>query len=202
MRKRSIPPLARGLGSVTTLRGVFDRLAEAAEALGQAGEAAWQGARQESGRQDGPGPRGHGGSLPFTLGGRPGRAVFGYTVRMGLDGLRAEPFGDLPAEADDAAQPRAAAGRAPIVDVFEEGAEFRILAELPGVAAEDVTCTLSDAASHATLHITTTGEARYAKAIDLPGPVVAGSLVQSCRNGILEVRLRRRDAQGLPDGPA
>jgi HSP20 family protein len=120
----------------------------------------------------------------------PGRAVFGYTVRMGLDGLRAEPFGDLPPEESGQAPPRAAASRAPIVDVFEEEAELRILAELPGVSGEEVSCTLSAG----TLHIATTGETRYSKAIDLPVPVVAGSLTQSCRNGILEVRLRRADA--------
>ncbi len=182
MRKRSIPPnvsrrLSEPSGAFTAaLRQFFDRLAEAAEALGEDASATLQ----------------RTGEVPLAIGGKEGRAVFGYTVRMGLDGLRAEAFGDEPpASRRNAASPPAAppgpAARAPIVDVFEEGDEIRIVAELPGVAAEEVSCTLHGGS----LHICTAGPQIYAKSLKLPHPVDPTSLVQGCRNGILEVRLRR-----------
>jgi HSP20 family protein len=100
--------------------------------------------------------------------------------------MRAEPFGDAMPAAGQA--PRgAAAPRAPIVDVFEEECEIRVVAELPGAASADVACTLNGG----TLCIATQGAARYEKTIALPAPVEPGSLQQSCHNGILEVRLRR-----------
>ena len=163
--------VARGADAGAAIKLFFERLAEAAQALG-----------------DGAGTVQQRGEIPLNIGGRQGSAVFGYALRMGLDGLRAEPFGDAPPE-DAAGKPQATApaARAPIVDVFEEDGEIRIVAELPGVAAADVACTLRDT----TLHIETNGGARYRKDIALPAPVLAEGLSQSCHNGILEVRLRR-----------
>jgi HSP20 family protein len=78
------------------------------------------------------------------------------------------------------------AARAPIVDVFEEGATLRIVAELPGVAFENITCTLNEG----TLQIETSLP-RYSKTVRLPCPVDPASLSQTCRNGILEISLTR-----------
>jgi len=132
-----------------------------------------------------------GGEVPFTLGGKEGRMVFGYTMRVGLDGVKAEPFGDIPPKADAARKP---AARAPIVDVFEEAGSIRIVAELPGASSENVICTLEGD----TLRIETrpgAGEAPlgpvYAKTVQLPAAVDPASLLQSCRNGILEIRIDR-----------
>jgi HSP20 family protein len=157
------------------LANFFARLAEAAQALGEAGGEALTGK----------------GDMPFNLGGQQGRAVFGYTVRMGLDGVRAEPFGDaVPGAGGRQAAAKAAAPRAPIVDIFEEGADIRVVAELPGAAAQDVLCTL-----HGTeLHIEASGAVAYRKIVELPAPVDFSSLRQSCHNGILDVRLRRAGA--------
>ena len=157
------------------LRAVFDQVSEALSGLGG---------------QEGAALR-HEGEMPFDIGGKAGRAVFGYTVRMGLDGLQAEPFGDVPpaanrkpgAQATSKPQP---AARAPITDVFEETDGLRIVVELPGVAAAEVVCALHD--QH--LHIETKGDPHYAKTLTLPAAVDPASLTQSCSNGILEVRLR------------
>jgi HSP20 family protein len=127
-------------------------------------------------------------------GGREARVVFGYKVSNGLDGLRAEPFGDVPQRQRPADDGRAAkakqpepASRAPIVDVFEDATTITVVAELPGVADEDVSCAIAGLE----LSIKTKGLHRYTKTLTLPGPVNAESLEQSCRNGILEVRLAR-----------
>jgi HSP20 family protein len=167
MAKRGIPPnvsrrlseQAREGAAAAPLRELFDRLAEAAEALSGGGE------------------------LPFSLGGKEGRAVFGYTVRTGLDGVRAERFGDMPRPATA----QGPAPRAPIVDVFEEGELIRVVAELPGVAAENIICTLEKNV----LHIKTTGPQIYARSVQLPAASDRASLSQTCSNGILEVRLQR-----------
>jgi HSP20 family protein len=154
------------------LQQFFDRLAEAAEALGNDASAAVQ----------------QTGEIPLAIGGEKGRAVFGYTVRMGLEGLRAEAFGDKPpAPHRHAAGSPGPAARAPIVDLFEEGEEIRIVAELPGVADEEIACTLHGDS----LQIQTVGAQIYSKTLKLPHAVDPASLSRGCRNGILEVRLRR-----------
>jgi HSP20 family protein len=159
------------------LRTFFEKLAEAAQALG-AGESA---TTEQAGQ------------IPFNIGGKQGSVVFGYKVRMGLDGLRAEAFGDPPPQPGPAKTAAAAikkqepAARAPIVDVFEDSDGIRIVAELPGVTAQDCICTLQDGA----LHIATLGAHRYGKIIPLPAPVDPESLLHTCQNGILDVRLRR-----------
>lgn len=108
------------------------------------------------------------------------RAVFGYTVRFGLDGVRAEPFGDA------APVPRGTpAPRTPITDVFEEQAGIRVVAELPGVVSEAVRCRAEPLA----LDIVADGPPHFAKRVELPRACVPGTLAWRCANGILEATL-------------
>ena len=158
------------------LRNVFEQVVQAAGAVQQ---------------EDAGGSRG---DIQFALGGKQGRMVFGYNIRHGLDGVTAEPFGDIAATKSRPAAAHKPAARAPIVDVFEEAETIRIVAELPGVSAEDVSCTLTGD----TLLIETrqgAGESRqgpvYGKTVHLPVAVDPASLVQSCRNVILEIRIDR-----------
>jgi HSP20 family protein len=157
----------------------FDRLEDVAATLAAGGQGA---IKQE-------------GEIPFGLGEGKSRAVFGYTVRLGLDGLRAERFGDAPEPAGRPSQTDVSANlkpaaRAPIVDIFDEGGQVRVVAELPGASAHDVMCTLDGN----TLQIETTSAPLYRKALLLPVSVDPNSLQHSCYNGILEVRLRRDTA--------
>jgi HSP20 family protein len=158
---------------LTRLKDVFDQLAETA----------------------GDHTRAESGDIPFSLGGKNGRMVFGYNIRMGLDGLQAEPFGDMPdkparSRGRTAANPTPAS-RAPLVDVFEEAESLRIVAELPGVDAPDIVCVLEGA----DLLIESKGGHRYEKRLTLPYAVDPASLRHSCRNGILEIHLHRAPAQ-------
>jgi HSP20 family molecular chaperone IbpA len=162
---------------------LFSRLRQAVEQIAQAA--------RDAAPPDGEATPGEAAGTGFTLGGRQAKMVFGYTVTTGLDGVRAEPFGDLPQAAarpgSKRPAPPAPASRAPIVDVFEEPGHICVIAELPGVAAEEVRCDVTGLS----LRIATQGDHRYEKIITLPGPVDAASLVQGCRNGILEIRLAR-----------
>jgi hypothetical protein len=171
---------------------LFARLRDVVEQLTQtAGEAAKDAA------PGAPGAKESGAS--FTLGGREGRVVFGYTIRMGADGVRAEPFGDVATPSDAAAPPPRAqparakpapAARAPIVDVFEDAGLVTIIAELPGAAEADISCTLDGLS----LRIVAIGAHPYEKTVALPPGLNPASLTQSLRNGILEVRLSRSAA--------
>ena len=149
-------------GMVGALRGALEQFAAAKAQQGEGG----------------------GFSHATELGGDKARMVFGYTVRMGPEGLAAEPFGDVLAE-----KPRADAAPQPIVEVFEDGDAVIVVAELPGADPEAIVCR----ADGARLLIEATGVRRYRKTLTLPVAVRPDGMRQSYRNGILEVRLTRAD---------
>ena len=98
-------------------------------------------------------------------------------------GAQRPPFGNV---AENGRTPDAAAPRQPIVDLHADGPDIVVIAELPGVAEADMAVALDDGA----LLITAAG---WRKRLALPAPVRPDSLRRSCRNGILEVRLARRE---------
>ena len=118
------------------------------------------------------------GEKRLDIGGRDGRMVFGYSIRT-ADG-RAEAFGHVPETA----------ARQPIVDVIEEADAILVIAEMPGVAAEDVTARVEDGA----LLLETPGPAAWRKRVALPGPVLPAGMTVAARNGIVEIRLLRAAA--------
>ena len=75
----------------------------------------------------------------------------------------------------------------PIVDVFEEGQNIRVMAELPGVSENDVKLDIENS----TLIISTVASTRkYYKRIELPKSVKKEAIEFSCKNGVLEVKLK------------
>lgn len=117
--------------------------------------------------------------------GEQARGVYGFSIRTGAGGApRVERFGNI-RKTDEG--PVVADVREPLVDLFDEGDEILVVAELPGVSAAQIAVTLQDDI----LSIETSGERRYAKEILLPGAVAAASLSQSYTNGILELRLKK-----------
>lgn len=77
--------------------------------------------------------------------------------------------------------------REPMVDLFDEAGEILIVAELPGVKAEEVTVTVDDGA----VTIVAAGARRFRAVRMLPCAVDEASLTRAMRNGILEVRLTK-----------
>lgn len=78
--------------------------------------------------------------------------------------------------------------REPIVDIFEEGDDIRVMAELPGVEENEIILSIEDD----TLTISTnTTPRKYYKRMELPNPVKNNAVESSYRNGILEVRLKK-----------
>ena len=74
-----------------------------------------------------------------------------------------------------------------MVDIFDEGDYLKIIAELPGVAREDIRTELKDSL----LIISGTGAfTKFHKEVTIPCPV-KGKLISSYRNGVLELKAEK-----------
>jgi len=73
------------------------------------------------------------------------------------------------------------------VEVHEEDGEVRVLGELPGISGDQVRLNLEDGI----LRISASDGVRTFRGQASLPPVDPGSLELSCRNGVLEVRIRR-----------
>ncbi|MBI2115307.1 MAG: Hsp20/alpha crystallin family protein [candidate division NC10 bacterium] len=114
------------------------------------------------------------------------RGVYGFNVKVGLGGEpTVETFGNIRKSKEG---PVVEEVREPLLDVLDEGDSFRIIAELPGVEASDITLDLKDDI----LTIAAEGKDRkYSKEILLSSRAQPGPPTMSYRNGILEVRVRK-----------
>ena len=78
--------------------------------------------------------------------------------------------------------------REPLIDVFDEGDEIVVAAELPGV---------TDDALHIEVHgdvmtLSSSGQRRYAKEVLLPSEVDPASMKRAFKNGLLELRIKKK----------
>lgn len=110
------------------------------------------------------------------------RGVYGFSIRTGIGGEpHVEPFGNVHAS-DEGLEVDAV--REPLIDVFDEGDEIVITAELPGVRESEISVRFQGDV----MTIETRGERRYAKELLLPSAVQAEDVRQSYNNGVLEIR--------------
>jgi HSP20 family protein len=98
--------------------------------------------------------------------------------------------GDAGAADAGAAEPAAEEPREPVVDVRDEGDRVCIVAEMPGVAADEVDLDVGEAA----VHLGARGARRYRAEVALPRPVDADRASLSVANGIVEVAVPYADA--------
>ena len=77
--------------------------------------------------------------------------------------------------------------REPVADVFEEGEQIRVIAELPGVSESDIKYEVKGDI----LTISTEGDRRYNAEVLLPSPVESAGIESSYNNGIFELRLTK-----------
>ena len=114
------------------------------------------------------------------------KGVFGVSIKTATGGQTiVEPFGNIKKTPKG---PTVEEEREPITDVFDEAAEIIVIAEMPGVNAEEIKLDLQgdilDIAAQST-------ERKYHKELLLPAKVLPETLTSSYKNGILEVRLRK-----------
>ena len=114
------------------------------------------------------------------------RGVYGFSVRMGLGGApTVESFGNVRATTEG---PVLSETREPLVDIFDEGDEIVIVAEVPGVQEKDISLDLEGDV----LALSATGPKRkYEKEILLPAAVDPAGRKQSYQNGYLELRFNK-----------
>lgn len=166
----------KGIGGFEgILRGFSDiveklgELAEKGESLKRSGEFSWQG-------KDG---------APKDL-----KGVYGFTVKVGAgnnDKIKVEPFGNIKRD-EETGKSVVQEIREPMVDLFEEDDHILLVAEMPGVSAEDVKLDFKDDV------LTITAEKKdkkYRKEIILPAGYEQAKSNISCNNGIIEIKCTR-----------
>jgi len=113
------------------------------------------------------------------------RGVYGFTIGTGLGGRpRVERFGNIRSTEEG---PVVDEVREPMVDVFDEGESVLVVAELPGVAEEEIAVEVRDDI----LSLETKGDRKYAKEVLLPSRVDPATVRKACKNGVLELRLSK-----------
>jgi len=116
---------------------------------------------------------------------------YGIRIYVGPDGVpRIEQFGNIK---------KAGRGKVilseetePIVDVMTHGDEVWVVADLPGVDKDKIKVN----ATEKKLYIRAEGDKRkYYKEVDLPVEVDPSTAKASYRNGVLEVRIKKKEGQ-------
>jgi len=115
------------------------------------------------------------------------KGVYGLSVKMGLGGKPViEQFGNIKATEKGAV---VAEVREPIVDIFDEGKKLVVIAELPGVGEKDIHLEVKDDILDLSAEAK---DRKYSKEVLLPSPVDADSMESSYKNGVLEIKLRKK----------
>ncbi len=170
MPKREDKPSSAKSGGV--MGGFFSGLTELIERLGELAEKGEELSRS--------------GNLQFDEKKKDLKGVYGFSVKLGLgdDRPKVEPFGNLRKD-KKTGRPVVQEVREPITDVFEEDNHLLILAEMPGVEAEDVKVEVNQDI----LTFSAEREDRkYRKEILLPAECSSENLKIGCKNGIVEIK--------------
>ncbi len=117
------------------------------------------------------------------------KGVFGFTVKVGLgdQGVRVEPFGNVRTD-KTSGKAIVQEMREPMVDVFEEKDFVLVVAEMPGVDADDIELDVQEDV----LTVSAKREDRkYRKEVLLPGSFRRDRMTVSCNNGVVEIKCQR-----------
>ena len=114
------------------------------------------------------------------------KGVFGFSVKSAVGGKPVvEPFGNIKRTPKG---PTIEKEREPITDIFDEEDETIVMAEMPGINADDIKLDLKEDI----LDISAQNEDRkYHKEVLLPGKIQAETLQSSYKNGILEIKMKK-----------
>ena len=117
------------------------------------------------------------------------KGIYGFTVKVGLgdDQPRVEPFGNIRKDTRSG-NTVVQEVREPVVDVFEEKDHVLVVAEMPGISAEDIHIEIEG--DLLTLSATR-GDKKYRKEVQLPESFSRENAQVSCNNGVVEIKCRR-----------
>ncbi|MBI4336429.1 MAG: Hsp20 family protein [Chloroflexi bacterium] len=120
-----------------------------------------------------------------------GVSVGGYIRTRGVAGTQEFHIGTAGKPAAAKEQAAAAAEVAePPVDVFYEGDQVTVIADVPGASQNDLEVQLQE--KRLTISTKPAARRRYRKDLDLETPVAPDSLRWTCNNGVLEVHLQQK----------
>lgn len=114
------------------------------------------------------------------------KGIYGFTVKVGLgdDRPHVEPFGNIRKDRKSG-HTVVQEVREPVVDVFEEEDHVLVVAEMPGVSAEDVKIAVED---HMLTITAERGDKKYRKEVALPASCAREKMHVSCNNGVVEIK--------------
>jgi len=121
-----------------------------------------------------------------------GPFVYGFSMRVGPDGEpQIQEFGNTKGRKRLGGR-ESEEGREPLTDVIKEDEDITVIAEVPGVEKEDID--LSTKPDELTIKVDD-AKRKYFKRIDLPAEVDTESAKATYKNGVLEVKLKRREKE-------
>ena len=114
------------------------------------------------------------------------KGVYGFSVKVGLggEGAKVEPFGNIRKD-ERTGESVVQEVREPMVDIFEEKEYTLLVAEMPGISAEDVRIEVKD--DLLTMRAEK-GDTKYYKEVLLPRAYQREKMEVTCNNGILEIK--------------
>ncbi len=117
-----------------------------------------------------------------------GPYIYGFEVRIGPDGKPIiREFGNVRRAGR---KPVITEEREPLIDVFEEGDEITVIAEIPGVDKDKIKVEVSDDRRRLIIRASNANR-KYYKEVELPAPVDPSSAKANYKNGVLEVKLKK-----------
>jgi HSP20 family protein len=119
--------------------------------------------------------------------GRIGPYYYGVRITIGPDGVpRVEEFGNI--RRGPGGRPRISDIIEPLIDVIEHEDEILVVAELPGVDKDKIKIKVTENK----VTISAENDRKYYKEVTLPAEVDPKSAKASYRNGVLEVKLKKK----------
>jgi HSP20 family protein len=116
-----------------------------------------------------------------------GPYIYGIRITIGPDGVpKIEEFGNI--TRGRRGRPLIKEEMEPLVDVIERGDEVWVVADVPGVPKENIDVKVTER----TVTIKAQNERKYYKVVELPVEVVPESAKASYKNGVLEIRLKKK----------
>jgi HSP20 family protein len=114
--------------------------------------------------------------------------VYGFNMTLGPEGKPVvQEFGNVKPTMKGAA---VSDRREPLIDVIEREEDITVIAELPGVEKHNVKLNVEGDS----LTISAEGaDQKYFKKVKLPAPVLSGGAKATCKNGVLEVVMNKRE---------
>ena len=124
-----------------------------------------------------------------------GPFVYGFRITIGPDGKPiVEEFGNVKREAG---RPKISEEREPLVDIFEDDRHVVVVAELPGVDKDKIKVRATE--RRLIIQASDTNR-KYYKEVNLPKAVKPETARASYRNGVLEVKIEKKEVERREEG--